>query len=693
MADERFAGASAVQLPEPPAGAHGDALRYQLLMEHLGAAVLFELDGQGCFTRLGAAWEVLTGQPAAGWVGRSLLEAVHPEDLEGARALLGALAARERESVVHELRLRTRTGACWVELFARHSPGAPREVLGTFTDLSERRRAQEAVSVRERCLAAVVEVQRRLLAAEPWADLYGGILEPLGRAVDASRAYVFEAWRDAAGRVRISQRAEWCAPGISPGIDNPVMQDFPMEEVLGAETVAQLGAGLPLQGPTQELPPPLGEMLLSRGIYALLVLPVRVHGAFYGFIGFDNCVGPRPWRELEVSVLSGAAGALSLALEQRFADAQRARTEAALRRTEAGLHLLLESFPDPVLVHAEGTLRSVNPAAVRYLGWPGAGELVGRPVASLLRPEEQAGVEAHFAQAREGLAARVPEVTLLRQDGQGVVADLVTLGVIFEERPALVTVARDFTERKRLQARLMLGDRMAAMGTLAAGIAHELNNPLAYVLSNLDYVATALNASPALPDAAQVAEWGQVLSEARDGAERMRQLVRQLKVFSRVEEDGAEERVELHRVLDAVAQMAAHVVRSRARLVKAYGATPGVRGNEGKLFQVFLNLVINAAQAIPEGQREANEIRLVTRVDAAGRVVVEVCDTGCGIKPEHQARIFEPFFTTKPMGVGTGLGLSICHTIVRALGGDITLESTPGQGTTFRVLLPPSPLG
>jgi signal transduction histidine kinase len=139
--------------------------------------------------------------------------------------------------------------------------------------------------------------------------------------------------------------------------------------------------------------------------------------------------------------------------------------------------------------------------------------------------------------------------------------------------------------------------------------------------------------------------------------------------------------------------MAANVVRSRARLVKEYGEPPGVRANEGKLFQVFLNLVINAAQAIPEGKREEHEIRLVTRVDAEGRAVVEVRDTGCGIKPEHQGRIFEPFFTTKAAGEGTGLGLSICHTIVRALGGDIALESLPGRGTTFRVLLPPSPLG
>jgi signal transduction histidine kinase len=298
-------------------------------------------------------------------------------------------------------------------------------------------------------------------------------------------------------------------------------------------------------------------------------------------------------------------------------------------------------------------------------------------------------VERHFEEARGGLAARAPEVTLLRQDGRSVVADLVTLTVLFEGRTALVTVARDFTERKQLQARLMLSDRMAAMGTLAAGIAHELNNPLAYVLGNLDYVARGL--SPELPPSRDdVNEWRQVLAEARDGAERMRGLVRQLKDFSRVD-DESPGRVDLHRVLDSVAQMAAKEVRLRAKLVKAYGAPPAVRGNEGKLFQVFLNLVINAAQAIAEGQPHAHEIRLTTRADEAGRAVVEVRDSGCGIHPEHLPRLFEPFFTTKPPGVGTGLGLSICHTIVRALDGDISVESKPGLGTTFRVALPAWP--
>ncbi|MFP2930638.1 two-component system sensor histidine kinase NtrB [Pyxidicoccus sp. 3LG] len=392
-----------------------------------------------------------------------------------------------------------------------------------------------------------------------------------------------------------------------------------------------------------------------------------------------------------MNLLSGAAGALSLALEQRTANALRVRTETTLKRTEAGVHLLIESFPDPVMVHVgDGVLLSVNPALVQYLGFRDASELVGRHVLELVRYEDRAAAQLHL-QAMEGQrSSRAVEVPLMRRDGEVMIADLVTLAVVFDGAPARVTVARDFTERKRTQAQLMLTDRMASMGLLAAGIAHELNNPLAYVLSNLDYLHGTVGPRTRPLTHDELVECRQVLDDAREGAERMRQIVRQLRVFSRVEES-KEESVDVHRVLDSVAQMAASVVRARARLVKDYGAVPQVRGNEGKLFQVFLNLVINAAHAIEEGQSETNEIRLTTYLEEGGRVVVMVRDTGQGIPPEHLRRIFDPFFTTKSSGVGTGLGLSICDTIVNALGGHISVESSVGAGTTFRVALNVAP--
>jgi len=162
-----------------------------------------------------------------------------------------------------------------------------------------------------------------------------------------------------------------------------------------------------------------------------------------------------------------------------------------------------------------------------------------------------------------------------------------------------------------------------------------------------------------------------------------------LKTFSRGDEESTAP-LELWPVLESAVSMCNNEVRHRARLRREQGEVPRVLANEARLGQVFLNLLVNAAQAIPDGQVEQHEIVLATRTDAAGRAVVEVRDTGCGIPREHLERIFDPFFTTKPLGVGTGLGLSICHGIITALGGELQVESTPGKGTTFRVVLPPA---
>ena len=170
----------------------------------------------------------------------------------------------------------------------------------------------------------------------------------------------------------------------------------------------------------------------------------------------------------------------------------------------------------------------------------------------------------------------------------------------------------------------------------------------------------------------------------------MRTIVGDLKTFSREAQD-PHRPVDVKRVLDSTLNLAAGEIRHRARLVKEYGQdVPPVRGSESRLGQVFLNLLLNAAQAITGGSPQENTITVRAWAEG-GRVVAEIRDTGEGIPPENLERIFDPFFSTRPVGVGTGLGLAICHGIISAMHGDITVESTPGQGTCFRVLLPVAP--
>jgi signal transduction histidine kinase len=263
-------------------------------------------------------------------------------------------------------------------------------------------------------------------------------------------------------------------------------------------------------------------------------------------------------------------------------------------------------------------------------------------------------------------------------------------------------------ERRRIQEQLMISERMASMGTLAAGVAHEINNPLSVVVGNLHVIrqdlelifgnlsAQAGEVPPTGPSSRQGAPHLDAVAvalresvrDAEEAAERVRAIVQDLRVFSRPDND-LRSAVDVHKVLESSLRMARNELRQRAKVRLDFGSVPHVDGNEGRLGQVFLNLLVNAAHAIPEGRTQHNEIAVRTDFEN-GMVVVEISDTGSGIAPEILPKIFDAFFTTKPIGIGTGLGLAICHRILMALNGRIEVKSQVDVGTTFRVLLAPA---
>jgi PAS domain S-box-containing protein len=248
----------------------------------------------------------------------------------------------------------------------------------------------------------------------------------------------------------------------------------------------------------------------------------------------------------------------------------------------------------------------------------------------------------------------------------------------------------DVTEHRRLQEQLMVSDRMASVGILAAGVAHEINNPLAAVLTNLHMaVETVPTLKVQAASEADRTELSEELRDALEASERLRDIVRDLKIFSRTPETSMGP-VDVQRILESSLRMAWNELKHRARVQREYRPIPLVSGDESRLGQVFLNLIVNAVQAMEEGRAEQNVITITTGLDPIGRVSITVRDTGCGMSPDVLAHIFTPFYTTKPVGVGTGLGLSICNRIVQALGGEITVESEIGKGSAFHVFLPAS---
>jgi len=263
------------------------------------------------------------------------------------------------------------------------------------------------------------------------------------------------------------------------------------------------------------------------------------------------------------------------------------------------------------------------------------------------------------------------------------------------------------------QQQLVQSEKLASVGQLAAGVAHEINNPIGYVQSNLGSLEKYLsdlfgilqayeqleaelgNAHPAVASMANVKQsfdleflkedLPNLLKESREGVDRVRKIVLDLKDFSRIDSAQQLEQADLHEGLDSTLNIVANELKYRADVVKQYGPLPEIECLPSQLNQVFMNLLVNAAQAIDEGRR--GTITVSTGIHAE-EVWVAVTDTGAGISPEHLSRIFDPFFTTKPVGKGTGLGLSVSYSIVKKHGGRIEVESELGKGTTFKVLLP-----
>jgi PAS domain S-box-containing protein len=351
-----------------------------------------------------------------------------------------------------------------------------------------------------------------------------------------------------------------------------------------------------------------------------------------------------------------------------------------------------------VLIDGYGIIASWNLGAERMMGWTAA-EVVGKPYGSLYDADDQDGRKPDMDRTiamHEG--SRRQEWQRPRSDGSRFWAET-TLTSIRDAAGMLLgflDITRDVTdrrfldsERERVQEQLLVSERLASLGLMAAGVAHEINNPLAFVVVNIRYALAELvelSRDPRLTD--RLADIADALDNAREGAERIQQTAKDLGVFARNDE-GRLGVVDVRHVLDTCVNMALTEIRHRARLIKDYQDTPAVEGSDARIGQVFLNLLLNAAHAIVEGDCENNEITVRTFV-RDGEVIVEIRDTGTGIADEHLERIFDPFFTTKPVDVGTGLGLPVCRRIVTGLGGRIEVESHLGKGSTFRVRLPAS---
>jgi two-component system, cell cycle sensor histidine kinase and response regulator CckA len=375
---------------------------------------------------------------------------------------------------------------------------------------------------------------------------------------------------------------------------------------------------------------------------------------------------------------------------------QKKIAQAALRKSEENFQNMIRQMPDGVLIMGEDQLLFANDSLVRMLGYDFPEELKGMMPSQFIHPDYRAMSSQRTRDLfTEGGAKPLCKFKLLGIKGQVVDVESSAIAIEYYGQRAVMAVLRDITLQNQIERQAVLNDKLATLGTLAAGVAHEVNNPLTYVLGNLAFLKEQVDEIRSRADQSGMDETGkkilvemaEEINDITQGGERIRDIVRGLKSFSRGGEEKVE-KVDLNQAVESAINMTFHVMKQKARLEKDLAVDlPALNINSGKLQQVFINLFINASQAIAGNHPSENKISVHTgRQD--GNLFVEITDTGKGIPQDILPRIFDPFFTTKPVGVGTGLGLAVCNEILQHYLGTIEVSSQVGKGTTFRVTLP-----
>ncbi len=646
-----------------------------------------ELDREGRIVGINITECEMLGYSRGELLGRALADFLAPELRDDAVRVFRESIARQRPLMTLERtfvrRNGTRLPAVVEERYSYDAAGRVAGLRGTVLDITDRQRAE----------CALVAAERRARALFEGIEDAVFVHSPEGRILDANPA---------ASRLLGYSHTELLALSTRD-IDAP---DF-------------------AQGYEQRLAEQLARgRLACEGRHRTKfgrVIPVEINTAAIQF-GDERAVLAVVRDITERKALEATRHQLAEA-QARIAREMEAKNQA-LTESEARYRQLTESSLDAVvLADAAGRIALFNHAAERIFGYQ-ASEVIGQPVTILVPPKFR---EAHtrgltrFVETRVArLVGRTVELRALRKSGEEFPIELSLNAIDSAGELQFIGSIRDQTERHRMREMLVQSEKLASIGLLSAGVAHEINNPLAYVANNLavlerdvkglmEMLCSYEGASDALSAAApEVAErvraisddcdWpyvrdnlGRMLSRTREGVQRVANIVQSLRSLART----SPPKMEPARITDMV-DSALEVLRGRLKhhhidLAIEHGEVGPVVCVPTQISQVILNLLINASQAIEsQGKPDGGQIRVCSRREGEHAVII-VSDNGCGIAPEDLPKLYDPFFTTKPVGEGTGLGLSISHGIITGHGGRIEVESAPGAGTSFRIVLPVKP--
>ncbi len=439
--------------------------KYRQLVENANS-IIMRLDTEGNITFFNEFAQSFFDYASDEILGASVIGTiVAPTDASGSdqQRIVRKLLQSPEEYTRREFENIRRNGepvwVAWTTKPLRDAQGNLTGILCIGSDISERKRAEDELHKERRYLAALVEVQRRLLACKEDGNCFAEILEPLGEASGASRVYFLENHRGEGGRLLASQRAEWCAPGVPPEIDNPILQNFPLEELL-PRWYETLASGQDIAGTVSEFPPVERQILQLPDLLSILILPLIVDGEFFGFIGFDNCKEERLWEVSEVNLLRAAAAAISLHQERNRAQEalQMANQELEMRvkertaqlgESEARFRQLSEATFEGIVVHEEGKILDWNQAFARMFGCEG-GDITGTNMADYIVAANRLFVSQKLLSNSENPYESVG----LRKDGATFPIEIQAKVIPYEDKQVRVIALRDITERKQAEEAL-----------------------------------------------------------------------------------------------------------------------------------------------------------------------------------------------------------------------------------------------
>jgi|GEM_PF-429955 len=436
--------------------------------------------------------------------------------------------------------------------------------------------------------------------------------------------------------------------------------------------------------------------------------------------------GKALWLQDRGQVVRNEEGGVEYVSGVFFDTTEQKRMEDALLKSEEKYRFLVNHAGDAIFIVQDDTIKFSNPKTMEITGYA-AEELPDIPLVKLIHPEDRDTVFEAYKKLLKG--KRSPDALsfrIINKSGKEVWTQLNTTPITWEGNPATLNFLRDISalnqaeeEKKRIESQLLQTEKMASIGQLAAGVAHEINNPTGFVSSNLktlsDYIkdigdlsqeyrklVAKLDQSSNAVDLGDVLEHvkritdletevdadfvlkdiGELIEESKSGLDRIKKIVQDLKDFAHPGEDKPKF-ADINQNMDSTINVVWNELKYKTEVTKDYGSLPQVRCYPQLLNQVFVNLLVNAAQSI----EERGEIKIRTRADD-GHVEIRISDTGCGIPKEKLPRIFDPFFTTKDVGKGTGLGLNVAYNIIEKHHGKIDVKSDVGKGTTFTIRIP-----